>query len=115
MTPFSRTDTLGDRKSKTLIAVYQPQLELVNVNPADIRWQARVHMWHVKRHTQTRAGKKQGNRDVLASLLEQQLPALPSLLKSGCSTAVKGAMLIPASAVAAAPPAIPEKLGKKGI
>lgn len=31
--PLSRTDTLGDRKSKTLIAVYQPQLELVNVNP----------------------------------------------------------------------------------
>lgn len=59
--PLSRTDTLGDRKSKTLIAVYQPQLELVNVNPADIHWQARIHMWHVKRHTNKRgeeAGKQ---------------------------------------------------------
>lgn len=52
---------------------------------------------------------------MLASLLEQQLPDLLSSLKSGCGAAVKGAMLIPASAVAAAPPAIPEKVGKKGI
>lgn len=114
--PLSRNDTLGDMKNKTLVAVYQLQLELVNVNPADIHWQARIHMRRVKRHTQTRAGKRQGNRDVLAPLLEQQLPALPGLpssLMSGCSAAVKGAMLTPASA--AAPPAIPEKLGGKGI
>lgn len=103
MTPLSRNDTLGGMKSKALIAVYQLQLELVNVNPADIHWQARIHMRHVKRHTQTRAGKRQGNRDVLAPLLEQQLPALPGLpssLMSGCGAAVKGAMLTPASAVA---------------
>lgn len=114
--PLSRNDTLGDMKNKTLVAVYQLQLELVNVNPADIHWQAQIHMRRVKRHTQTRAGKRQGNRDVLAPLLEQQLPALPglpSLLMSGCSAAVKGAMLTPASA--AAPPAVLEKLGGKGI
>lgn len=64
-------------EEQTLIAVYQLQLELVNVNPADIHWQARIHMRHVKRHTKTRAGKRQGDRDVLAPLLEQQLPALP--------------------------------------
>lgn len=68
---------LGHMRSKTLIAVYQLQLELVNVNPADIHWQARTHMQHAERHTKTRAGKRQGNRDVLAPLLEQQLPALP--------------------------------------
>lgn len=118
VTPSSRNDTLGDMKSKTLTAVYQLQLELVKVNPADIHWQAWIHMRRVKRHTQTSAGKRQGNRDVLAPLLEQQLPALPGLpssLMSGSRAAVKGAMLTPASAAAAAPPAIPEKLGGKGI
>lgn len=90
-------------KSKTLIAVYQLQLELVNVNPANIHWQAQIHMRRVRRRTQTRPGKRQGGGDVLAPLLEQQLPALPGLpssLMSGCGTAVKGAMLIPASALA---------------
>lgn len=77
VTSLSRNDTLGDMKSKTLIAVYQPQLELVKVYPADIHWQAQIHVRCVKRHTQTRVGKRQGNRDVLAALLEQQLPALP--------------------------------------
>lgn len=74
---LSFRNRLGHMRSKTLIAVYQLQLELVNVNPAAIHWQARIHMRHVKRHTKTRAGKRQGNRDVLAPLLEQQLPALP--------------------------------------
>lgn len=108
MTSLSRNDTLGDMKSKTLIAVYRPQLELVKVYPADIHWQARIHVWCVKRHTQTRAGKRQGNRDVLAALLEQQLPALPRLpssLMSGCGDTVKGAMVTPAFVLGAAPPA----------
>lgn len=101
-TPSFR-NRLGHMRSKTLIAVYQLQLELVNVNPAAIHWQARIHMRHVKRHTKTRAGKRQGNRDVLAPLLEQQLqdsrtPGLHSSLMSGCGAAVKGAMVPPASA-----------------
>lgn len=88
---------LGRTRSKTLIGVYQLQLELVNVNPADTHWQARVHMWHAERHTKTRAGKRQGSRDVLAPLREQQLPALPGSPVSGCGAAVKGAMVPPAS------------------
>jgi len=102
-TALSRNDTRGDTKSNTLIAVYQLQLELVSVNPADIHWQARIHMRRVKRHRQTRAGKRQGIGDVLAPLLEQQLPALPGLpssLMSGRRTAIKGATRTPAPAVA---------------